>query len=118
MRSIFVVLDNGIVHHFGYEEPQSRDHYNHCDHCDHYQVGSGSFVIGGHKIQSIALGYYHSIMVTMRGTVLGFGCNNIHQLGVVDPGVLSGHTVLMPTEVFVTITQFKEADRLPNGKEL
>jgi alpha-tubulin suppressor-like RCC1 family protein len=97
-----VVLDNGQVHYFG--KLPSRDHCN--------KEQSGSFTIRGHKIQSIASGYDHSIMVTMRGAVFGFGCNNNHQLGV-DPSALSE-----PTEVFATITKFKRAARLPNGKEL
>jgi hypothetical protein len=57
-------------------------------------------------------------MVTMRGAVFGFGSNNNHQLGVVDPSALLGDTILMPTEVFAAITKFKGAAKLPDGKEL
>jgi hypothetical protein len=57
-------------------------------------------------------------MVTMRGAVLGFGCNDVYQLGVVDPSAPSDDIVLTPTEVFNAVTNFKGAIRLPNGKEL
>jgi hypothetical protein len=105
-----VVLDNGRVHYFGNGELRSRYH------CDSEQ--SGSLTIRGHKIQSIALGNNHGVMITMRGVVFGFGHNNDHQLGVVDPSALSGDTVSIPTEVFVAITKFKEAARLPDAKRL
>jgi alpha-tubulin suppressor-like RCC1 family protein len=72
-----VVFDNGRVHFFGIVK----------DNC--YKEQSGSFIIKGHKIQSIASGYYHSVMVTMKGAVFGFGSNSRHQLGVVDPSALS-----------------------------
>jgi alpha-tubulin suppressor-like RCC1 family protein len=75
-----VVLDNGRVYYFGNCELQSRDHYD--------KEQSGSFTIRGHKIQLIALGDEHYVMVMMRGAVFGFGCNNNHQLGVVDPTAL------------------------------
>jgi alpha-tubulin suppressor-like RCC1 family protein len=72
-----VVLDNGQVHYFGNRKLWSKDR------CDKEQ--SGSFTVPGHKIQSIALGYDHGVMVTMRGAVFGFGYNDDDQLGVVDP---------------------------------
>jgi alpha-tubulin suppressor-like RCC1 family protein len=89
-----VVLNNGQVHYFG--------NGNHC-----YKERNGSFTIKGHKIQSIALGYFHNIMVTMKGAIFGFGSYHAHQLGVVDPSALSGDTVSTPTEVFATVTKFK-----------
>ena len=42
-------------------------------------------------------------MVTMRGAVFGFGDNNNHQLGVVDPSALSGGIISTPTEVFAGV---------------
>jgi hypothetical protein len=57
-------------------------------------------------------------MVTMKGAVLGFGWNDKHQLGVVDPSALSGDRVLTPTKVFAAVTNFKGVAILPNGKEL
>ena len=102
-----MVLDNGQVHYFGNDILRSRDH------CDKEQ--SGSFTIKGHKIQSIALGYNHGVMVTMRGAIFGFGLNDNHQLGVVDPSALSGDRVLSPTKVFVPVTKFKGAARLLDG---
>ena len=91
-----MVLDNGRVHYFGYDaKPWNRDR------CSKEQ--SGSFTIKGHKIQSITLGYDHSIMVTMRGAVFGFGDNDNHQLGVVDPSALSGGIISTPTEVFAGV---------------
>jgi hypothetical protein len=57
-------------------------------------------------------------MVTMKGAIFGFGCNDHYQLGVVDPSVLSEATISTPTEVFTAITKFKGTTRLPNGKEL
>jgi hypothetical protein len=48
-------------------------------------------------------------MVTMRGAIFGFGYNNKHQLGVVDPSAQSGDIVSMPTEVFATVTKLKGA---------
>jgi alpha-tubulin suppressor-like RCC1 family protein len=106
-----VVLYNvGRIHHFRNGELWSRDH------CDKEQ--SGSFTIRGHKIHSIASGYYHGIMVMMKGAVLGFGHNDDHQLGVVDPSAQSNDIVSTPTEVFVGVTKFKGVVRLPDGKEL
>jgi hypothetical protein len=46
-------------------------------------------------------------MVMMRGDVFGFGRNNYHQLGVVDPSALLGNIVLTPTEVFSIVTKSK-----------
>jgi hypothetical protein len=54
-------------------------------------------------------------MVTMSGAVFGFRCNNKHQLGVVDPSALLDDIVSVPSEVFVAITKFKGAIKLPNG---
>jgi alpha-tubulin suppressor-like RCC1 family protein len=102
-----VALDNRQVHYFGNLKLRSRDH------CDKEQ--SGSYTINGHKIQSIASGYFHGVMVTMRGAIFGFGCNDYHQLGVVDPSALSNDIVSMPTEVFVAVTKFKGAIRLLDG---
>ena len=95
-----MVLDNRQVHYFGNGKLWSRAY------CDKEQ--SGSFIIKGHKIESITSGYYHSI-------VFGFGRNNNHQLGVVDPSALLGDIVSTPNEVFAAITKFKGAVRLPNG---
>jgi alpha-tubulin suppressor-like RCC1 family protein len=94
-----VVLDNGRVHYFGNGELRSRDHCN--------KKQSGSFTIKGHKIRSIALSNFHGVMVTMRGDVFGFGWNNYHQLGVVDPSALLGDIVSTPTEVFSAVTKSK-----------
>jgi alpha-tubulin suppressor-like RCC1 family protein len=106
-----VVLDNGHVHYFGNGELLSSLR----DLCEKEQ--HGSFTIKGYKIQSFALGYYHVVMVKMRGAIFGFGCNNDHQLGVVDPSIIPCGIVSMPTKVFTAITQFKGAARLPDGKE-
>jgi alpha-tubulin suppressor-like RCC1 family protein len=76
---------------------------------------SESFIIKGHKIQSVTSSYSHSIMVTMKGAVFGFGWNNDHQLGMVDPSGLSGDTVSTPTEVFAAVTKFKGAAKLLDG---
>jgi hypothetical protein len=54
-------------------------------------------------------------MVMMRGAVFGFGCNKDHQLGVVDPSALLNDTVSTPIEVFVAVTKFNGAARLPDG---
>jgi alpha-tubulin suppressor-like RCC1 family protein len=89
-----VVLDNGIVHYFEYGKTMEQ---------------SESLTIKGHKIQSIASSNYHSVMVTMRGAVFGFGLNDHHQLGVVDPSAILDDTVSTPTEVFPGITKFKGA---------
>jgi hypothetical protein len=105
-----VVLNNGQVHYFGNGDPQTKCHFN--------KEQSGSFTIKNHKIQSIPLGKDHGVMVTMRGVVLGLGCNDDHQLGVVDPSALLGDTVSTPTKVFATVTKFKGAAGLPDGKEL
>jgi deoxycytidine triphosphate deaminase len=67
---------------------------------------------------TVALGYYHVVMVTMKGSVFGFG--RYHQLGVVDPIALSGWKhgkTVMPTEVFAGVIKSKGAARLPNSKE-
>ena len=98
-----MVLDNRQVHYFENDEL----HYN--------KEQSRSYIIGNHKIQFIALGYKHNIMVTMRGAIFGFGWNYDHQLGVVDPNSLLGVTNSMPIEVFTAIMKFKEADRLFDG---
>jgi alpha-tubulin suppressor-like RCC1 family protein len=95
-----VVLDNGIVHYFEYGKVWR-------DHCNKEQ--SVFLTIRGHKIQSITSGLYHSIMVTMRGAVFGFGCNDHHQLGVVDPSALLDDTVSTPTKVFTGVTKSKGA---------
>jgi alpha-tubulin suppressor-like RCC1 family protein len=92
-----VALDNRQVHYFGNLKLRSRDH------CDKEQ--SGYYTINGHKIQSIASGYFHGVMVTMRGAIFGFGCNDYHQLGVVDPSALSGNIVSTPIEVFAAVIQ-------------
>ena len=84
-----MVLDNGRFHYFGHGVLRSRNHCN--------KEQSGSFTIKGHKIQSITSGYDHGVMVTMRGVVFGFGWNNNHELGVVDPSALSGNIVSTPT---------------------
>jgi hypothetical protein len=76
---------------------------------------SESFTIKGHKIQSIVSCNYHGVMVTMRGVVFGFGCNDDHQLGVVDPSALLDDTVSMPIEVFAAVTKLKGATRLLDG---
>jgi alpha-tubulin suppressor-like RCC1 family protein len=99
-----VVLDNGRVHNFGNFQEWSRD-----------QEQSRSFTIKGHKIQSIASGFDHGVMVTMRGAIFGFGCNNDHQLGVVDPSAQSGDIILTLTEMFTVVTKFNRAARLPHG---
>jgi hypothetical protein len=57
-------------------------------------------------------------MVTMEGAVFGFGHNNEHQLGMVDPSALLGDTISMPTEMFAEVTKFKGIARIPYGKEL
>jgi alpha-tubulin suppressor-like RCC1 family protein len=105
-----VVLDNGQVHYFGSSQIWSRYHY--------LKEQSGSFIIKGHKIQSIALGIEHGVMVTMRGVVFGLGRNNNHQLGVVDPSALLGHSILTPIKVFPAVTKFREVAKLLDGKEL
>jgi hypothetical protein len=102
-----VVLDNRRVHYFGDGQQWSRDH------CKKDQ--SGSFTIKAQKIQSISSCIYHGVMVMMSRAIFGFGCNNDHQLGVVDPSALSGDTVSTPTEVFVAVTKFKGATKLPDG---
>ena len=106
-----MVLDNGRVHYFDLKSEQS-----------------GSFTIRGHKIQSIAPGYYHVVMVTMSGAVFGFG--RYPQVDVVDPSALLDythgegygkyfrpHNVSRPTEVFAVVMKSKGGDRLPDGKE-
>jgi alpha-tubulin suppressor-like RCC1 family protein len=102
-----VVLNDGRVHYFINHDKWSRG-----------KKQSGSFTIKDHSIQSIASGFKHSVMVTMEGAVFGFGRNNVHQLGMVDPSALSSDTVSMPTEVFAEVTKFKRDARLPDGKEL
>jgi hypothetical protein len=57
-------------------------------------------------------------MVTMRGAEFGFGCNDGHELGVVDPSTLLGDTISTPTEVFAIVTKFKGTAKLPDDKEL
>jgi hypothetical protein len=54
-------------------------------------------------------------MVIMSGAVFGFGRNNFHQLGVIDPSALSGDTILTPTEVFATVTKFRGSAKLLDG---
>jgi hypothetical protein len=54
-------------------------------------------------------------MVTMTGAVFGFGCNNDHQLGMVDPSALFGDIILTPTTVFSVVTKFNRALRLLDG---
>jgi hypothetical protein len=39
-------------------------------------------------------------------------------ISVVDSSALSGDKVLMPTEVFVVVSKFKRAGRLPNGSAI
>jgi alpha-tubulin suppressor-like RCC1 family protein len=69
---------------------------------------SESFTITGHKIQSIASGLSHNVIVTTRGAIFRFGLNDNQQLGVVDPSALSDDIeVLEPTEVFAAVTKFK-----------
>jgi alpha-tubulin suppressor-like RCC1 family protein len=102
-----VVLNNRRVHYFGNGKVLSRHHYN--------KEQGGSYTIKGHKIQSITSGSNHSVMVTMKGAVFGFGCNNNHQLGMVDPSALLGDIVSTPNEVFATVTKVKGAARLPDG---
>jgi hypothetical protein len=53
-------------------------------------------------------------MVTMKGALFGFGCNDYYQLGFVDPSSLSGNLVLTPTKVFVAVTKSKGAAGLPD----
>ena len=91
-----MVLDNGQVHSLRMGKLPSEDH------CD--MDWSESFSITGHKIQSIASGFYHNVIVTTRGAIFGFGLNNKQQLGVVDPSAL---VVLEPTELFAAVTKFK-----------
>jgi alpha-tubulin suppressor-like RCC1 family protein len=90
-----MVLDNGQVHYFGKGKIRIR---NHCT-----KEQSGSFTVTGNRIQSIASGYDHGVMVMMRGAILGFGYNDDHQLGVVDPSALSGGIISMPIEVFAGV---------------
>lgn len=94
----FVVLDNGQVHYFGNDKFWNRQ--------ECYKVD----VEKGHKMQSIASGYNHTVMVTTRGALFGFGRNEGHQLGVVDPSPFS-----TPSEVFAAVTRSKGAARLPDG---
>jgi len=69
---------------------------------------SESFTITGHKIQSIASGHNHNVIVTTRGAIFGFGLNDNQQLGVVDPSaLLDDIVVLEPTEVFAAVTKCK-----------
>jgi hypothetical protein len=107
MWKTFVVLDNGQVHYFENVKLWKRE--------ECYKVESGSFIIKGHKIQSITLSYNHIVMVTTRGAVFGFGRNEGHQLGVVDPSPFSGDIVSTPSEVFVAVTRSKGAAGLPDG---
>ena len=96
MKPKFVVFNNGQVHYFG-----------NGDHC--YKERNGSFIFKNYKIQSITLGYFHSIMVTMMGAIFGFGNYHAYQLGVVDPSALLGDIVSTPIEVFAIVTKFKGA---------
>jgi hypothetical protein len=54
-------------------------------------------------------------MVMMRGAIFGFGCNNYHQLGVVDSSTLLGDIISTPTEVFATVMKFKGNARLSDN---
>ena len=93
-----VVLDNGQVHYFDSIIGNLNN-----------ENQSVSYTMKGHKIQSISSGYDHAIIVTTKGALFGFGYNNNHQLGVVDPSALSGDTILIPTTVFAVITKSKGA---------
>jgi alpha-tubulin suppressor-like RCC1 family protein len=38
-------------------------------------------IVGNYNVMEIAVGFYHSFIVTVDGTAYGFGRNNIGQLG-------------------------------------
>jgi hypothetical protein len=54
-------------------------------------------------------------MVTVSGAIFGFGWNNDHQLGVMDPSTPLGDTISTPIEVFAIVNKFKRIARLPDG---
>ena len=105
-ESTFVVLDNGQVHYF-----ETSIYKCYKDH-------NGCFIIKDYKTQSIVSSFCHNVMVTMKGVVFGFGWNDHHQLGEVDPSALLGDRVLTPTEMCAAITKFKGVATLHDGKEL
>jgi alpha-tubulin suppressor-like RCC1 family protein len=100
-----VLDDNGQIHYFG-NYLWTRKHRE--------KEQRGSYTIRGHKIQSIALGYDHSIMVTTRGAIFRFKWIKNYQLGMMDPSTLLGDTISTPIEVLAPVTKFGTT-KLPDG---
>lgn len=61
-------------------------------------------VLRGHKVSNVAAGQYHTLVVTKKGAIFGFGDNEQNQLGIVNAINTSPMPVKTPAEVFTSIT--------------
>ena len=103
-RKTFVLADNGTVHSFGWVAYYSLGVQGKAASDKVPTPQSLDLVLQGHKVSTISAGQYHTLVVTKKGAIFGFGDNDASQLGMVNAVTMAPFPVRTPTEVFTSIT--------------
>ncbi|KAG0562187.1 hypothetical protein KC19_9G125100 [Ceratodon purpureus] len=96
-RKTFVLSDNGTVHSFGWVAFYSLGVQGKAASDKVLTPQSLDLALEGHKISSISAGQYHTLVLTKKGAIFGFGDNDKSQLGMCPP-------LRAPEEVFTSLT--------------
>lgn len=104
-RKTHVLADNGTVHAFGWVAYHSLGVQGKAASDKVLTPQSLEMALQGHKVAAVAAGQYHTVVVTKKGAIFGFGDNDRSQLGMVNPVTASpAPSVIAPAEVFTSIT--------------
>jgi alpha-tubulin suppressor-like RCC1 family protein len=103
-RKTFVLADNGTVHSFGWVAYFSLGVQGKAASDKVPTPQSLDLALQGHKASSISAGQYHTLVLTKKGAIFGFGDNDASQLGMVNAVTQAPFPVRTPAEVFTSVT--------------
>uniref|UniRef100_A0A7I4D5J0 RCC1-like domain-containing protein n=1 Tax=Physcomitrium patens TaxID=3218 RepID=A0A7I4D5J0_PHYPA len=103
-RKTFVLGDNGTVHSFGWMAYHSLGVQGKSASDTVVSPQSLDLALHGHKVSTIAAGMYHTLVITRKGAIFGFGDNDSSQLGPVSVTNETPLAVRIPAEVFSCVT--------------
>lgn len=99
-----MLADNGAVHAFGWVAYHSLGVQGKAASDKVATPQSLELALQGHKVAAVAAGQYHTVVVTKKGAIFGFGDNEQSQLGMVNAVNTSPLPVKTPAEVFTSVT--------------
>lgn len=100
-----MLADNGAVHSFGWVAYFSLGVQGKAASDKVPTPRSLDLALQDHKVSSISAGQYHTLVLTKKGAIFGFGDNDASQLGIENAVTETPLRVRTPTEVFTSVTR-------------